>query len=80
MMTPHSQSFELPRMRWPVVVFGTRLLTTALWASTIDSDDMRSRNVENDVTGMLRIGLRCCPVCGFVHASCGKGPTTDRPL
>jgi hypothetical protein len=41
---------------------------------------MRRTNVDAEVTGMLRIGLRTCPVAGSVHASCGKGPTMLRPL
>jgi hypothetical protein len=41
---------------------------------------MRSTNVDADVTGMLRIGLRFVAHAGGLHASCGNGPTTLRPL
>ena len=45
----------------------------------MNSDDMSSTNVDAEVTGMFRMGLNTWPV-GEVHASCGNGPTTDRPL
>jgi hypothetical protein len=54
--------------------------TTDACASTMNSDDMSSTNVDAEVTGMSRMGGNVCPVPGFVHASCGNGPTTDRPL
>src|SRR5687768_18113244 len=50
----HNQSFDEPRMRSPVVCFGTLRFSTAASASTIASDDMSSTNVDADVTGMLR--------------------------
>jgi hypothetical protein len=36
--------------------------------------------VDADVTGMLRIALKCAPVLGSIQAVCGNGPTTERPL
>ena len=58
---------------------GLPLSWTAWRASTIANDDMSSTKVEADVTGMSRMGLKTWPVSD-VHASCGKGPTTDLPL
>jgi hypothetical protein len=37
----------------------------------MNSDDMRSVNVDADVTGMLRMAWNCSPVAGFVHGVCG---------
>src|SRR5919204_5113354 len=74
-----SQSFDEPRIRSPRVRFGLSAFSTAARASTIASDDIRRTNVEVDVTGMLRIGLRRVAHVGGVHHSRGKGPTTLRP-
>ena len=76
----HSHSFDDPRMRSPAVFLGTLRFCTAASASTIASDDISSTNVENDVTGMFRIGLNTSPVIGLVHASCGYGPSGLLPL
>ncbi len=75
-----SQSLDDPRIFSPSVTLGLSLFSTAANASTIASDDMSSTNVEQDVTGMLRIALKCCPVAGSVQGSCGNGPWTLRPL
>src|SRR5688572_3283414 len=76
----HSQSFDDPRMRSPVVSFGRLRFSTAASASTIASEDISSTNVDADVTGMFRIGLSTVAHAGGLHTSCGNGPTTLRPL
>src|SRR5689334_3404954 len=76
----NSHSFEFPRIRSPVVRFGSSLFCTAASANTMNSDDISSTKVDADVTGIFRIGLKTCPVLGSVHDSCGKGPMTLRPL
>jgi hypothetical protein len=50
---------------------GTFLFCTAASASTMNSDDISSTNVEADVTGMSRIGWNALPVAGSVHGWCG---------
>src|SRR6185437_4354715 len=76
----NSHSFEFPRIRSPRVRFGSSLFCTAASASTMNRDDISSTNVDAEVTGMLRIGLKTWPVLGSVHVSCGNGPMTLRPL
>src|SRR5438067_2048726 len=80
MHVTHNQSLEEPRMRSLRLRLGVFLFSTAARASTIASDDMRRTNVDADVTGMLRIGLSAGVHSGGLHASCGNGPTTLRPL
>src|ERR1044071_2181366 len=50
-----SQKRELPRME--LAYFGLPLFSTASSASTMNSDDISSTNVDIDVTGMFRIGF-----------------------
>src|SRR6266540_3317926 len=78
-----SQSFEDASLRVHQPAFGGSgrpLFCTAASASTMNSEDISSTNVDIEVTGMFRIGFRTCPVAGSVHFSCGNGPTTLRPL
>src|SRR5688500_18070944 len=51
MQVAHSQSFEEPRIRSPNVCLGRFRFSTAARASTMESDDMSSTNVDAEVTG-----------------------------
>src|ERR1700680_612866 len=76
----NSHRRELPSTRSPKLCLGMSRFSTAASASTIASDDMSRTNVETDVTGMFKIGLKTWPVAGSFQTSCGNGPVRLRPL
>src|SRR5215208_6684620 len=57
----NSQSFDEPTMPPPPRARYSSLFTTALCASTMNSDDISRQNVDAEVTGMLRMGRKSSP-------------------